>query len=100
MYSCTLQNYDFEAVKVDTARLEENEVKLVMSAIDYDKKDEMYDQAQKALRKFLGKKQRRRIDDDEIEPGDHICTEFFAEEAKWEEHVEEEHCYRFPNYWW
>merc|ERR1712166_600023 len=33
------------------------------------------------------------------EDDDRICTEFFQEKAKWEEHVSAERCYRFPNYW-
>ena len=34
------------------------------------------------------------IDDDEIEPGDEYCPEFFAKKAKWEEHVAANRCYR------
>ena len=33
------------------------------------------------------------------EDDERICTEFFAEKAKWEEHVSAERCYRFPTYW-
>ena len=36
---------------------------------------------------------------EENEGDDRICTEFFAEKAKWEEHVSFGICQRFPNTW-
>ena len=41
---------------LDAANLEDNEVQLVLTAVDFDKRERLYEQAEKALRKFLSKK--------------------------------------------
>ena len=41
---------------IDAANLEEHEAQLVLTAVDYDRRDRLYEQAEKALRKFLSKK--------------------------------------------
>ena len=41
---------------IDAANLSENQVQLVLTAVDYEEADKLYEQAKKSLRKFMSNK--------------------------------------------